>query len=67
MEEIFEEMKEVIIEEYERQMEERRTDQMEKLNKLYLDCPICLDLARNPQQCNNCSNLFCLPCINGRV
>jgi hypothetical protein len=50
-EEIKEEMKEAIIKEYNRQREERRNNQMENLDKTYLDCPICLDLVKNPQEC----------------
>jgi hypothetical protein len=66
-EEIKEAMKEAIIKEYNREREEKRANLMETLDKTYLECPICLDLVRNPQECNNCKNLLCLACIDGRA
>jgi len=31
--------------------------------KSIVTCPICLDIIRNPVQCNSCQNCFCLNCI----
>lgn len=65
--EMKEELKVEIVKDYNREREERRTDLMETLDKAYLECPICLDLVKNPQECANCKNLLCLGCVDGIV
>lgn len=46
-----------------------KEDLINSNNSLFskLECPICLNLAWNPVECNRCGNIFCQFCINEMI